>query len=98
MDNSQHELQAECDRAAEEFLAMDGWAASKAKVRSVVQEMMASSRASSSSLSWLLGQIERMPVQHQPARRLHDLTEAMAALQAYKKRHEATPHGQMTNG
>lgn len=84
MDIPLNELQAECDRAAQEFLAMDGWTCPKAKVRTIVGEMIAGSRVSTATLSWLLNHIERLPVQAEPARRLHDLTEAVAALHARK--------------
>ncbi|HEX2852647.1 MAG TPA: hypothetical protein VHO24_05365 [Opitutaceae bacterium] len=72
-------LRAERDRAVREFLALEGWACSKIKVQAAVNEMVNGTRLSTSSLAWLLMQIRNIPVQAQPARRLNDLTQAIAA-------------------
>jgi hypothetical protein len=79
MDISVDQLRAERDRAVREFLALEGWACSKAKVRSSVQEIVDGTRLATSSLGWLLVQIRTLPAQSEPARRLNDLTHAAAA-------------------
>lgn len=79
MEISLKELRAERDRALREFLALEGWACSKIKVQTAVNEMVNGTKLSTSSLAWLLMQIRNIPVQSQPARRLNDLTQAIAA-------------------
>lgn len=81
MDTSSHQdLYEECERAAQEFLSIRGWACQKSKVEVAVAEIRLGSRSAGSSMSWLLDQIAKIPVQEQPARRLNDLIQAIAAL------------------
>jgi hypothetical protein len=86
-----HQLQAECDRAVAEFLAIEGWPCQKHKVETAVREIAGGTRSANSCLAWLLNLIPRLPSHVEPARRLHDLTQAVAALQARQ-------HGQMPVG
>lgn len=79
MDISLEDLRAERDHAARELLALDGWRCPKAKVRGAVHEMIEGTRLATTSLAWLLAEIRNFPVQLQPARRLNDLTQAIAA-------------------
>lgn len=79
MEISIEQLRDERDRAVREFLALEGWACSKIKVQAAVKELVNGTRLSTSSLAWLLMQIRNIPVQAQPARRLNDLTQAIAA-------------------
>ena len=79
MDMTLDQLRAERDRAVRDFLALDGWSCPKTKVHAAVQEMVNGTKLATSSLGWLLNQIRNLPVQSQPARRLNDLTHAIAA-------------------
>jgi hypothetical protein len=82
MDTSLQDLYEECERAAQEFLSIRGWACQKSKVEEAVAEIRRGSRSAGSSTSWLLDQIAKLPVQEQPARRLNDLIQSIAALRA----------------
>lgn len=73
------ELEAECERAAQDFLRIEGWTCAKWKVRSAVAELRAGSPLASSAMEWLLRQTVSLPVQAEPNRRLHDLVQAIAA-------------------
>lgn len=86
MEPSLQELHEECERAAQEFLSIRGWPCQKSKVEAAVAEIRRGSRYAGSSMSWLLDQIGKLPVQEQPARRLNDLVQALAAL-----RHREVP-------
>ena len=71
------ELEAECERAAREFLRIEGWNCPQWKVRAAVNELLACSGLSSSAMAWLLRQTVKIPVQLEPNRRLHDLVQAI---------------------
>jgi hypothetical protein len=76
------QLRAEQDRAVREFLSLEGWACAKAEVNAAVLEMINGSKSSTSSLAFLLRQISHLSPRTEPARRLNDLTRAIAALQS----------------
>jgi hypothetical protein len=78
MDTVLLELEAECERAAREFLQIEGWSCPKWKVKAAVDELRAGSPLSSSAMAWLLKQTVNLPVQHEPNRRLHDLVQAIS--------------------
>lgn len=80
METSLQDLQEECERAAREFLSIRGWPCQKSKVEVAVAEIRRGSRSAGASMSWLLDQIPKIPAQEQPARRLNDLIQALAAL------------------
>jgi hypothetical protein len=79
MDSVLRELEAECERAAQEFLQIEGWSCPKWKVRDAVAELRAGSPLATSAMEWLLRQTLKLPVQAEPNRRLHDLVHAIAA-------------------
>jgi hypothetical protein len=81
MDIPQEQLRAELDRAVRDFLALEGWRCSKVTVRVAVNELVTRSKRSTFSLAWLLDQISKLPVQAEPARRLHDLMQIVAAME-----------------
>jgi hypothetical protein len=80
MEKHLQQLRAERDRAVREFLSIDGWACSKAKIQEAVNEMINDTKLSTSSLAFLLQQISHVSARTEPARRLNDLTRAIAAL------------------
>ena len=82
METALNDLRAECDRTAREFLAIEGWKCPKWKVENYVKELRSSSALSSSAMGWLLRQTTTLPVQAEPARRLHELVHAITALRA----------------
>jgi hypothetical protein len=82
------QLEIECDRIAEEFLALN-WGTSKAKVRGAVSEMLGGAKIFSSSMAWLLKESSKLPVQDEPARKLHDLVDAISALRMRKNQIES---------
>jgi hypothetical protein len=82
MDETLNELRAECRRAAEEFLAVESWGSAKPRARAALDEMIAGSKLATSSMAWLVRQTPKLPVQAEPARRLHEFVQAVAALRA----------------
>jgi hypothetical protein len=90
MQNTLLHLQFECDRAAREFLALAAWGFNRSAVREAVNRMTSGSSQSSSALAWLIEHTAKLPLDEEPARRLHQLVQADSALRAYKSRPEAT--------
>jgi hypothetical protein len=89
MQNTLLHLQFECDRAAREFLALAAWGFNRSAVRDAVNRMTSGSSQSTSALAWLIEHTSKLPLDQEPARRLHELVQADAALRAYKARPEA---------
>jgi hypothetical protein len=89
MQNTLLHLQFECDRAAREFLALAAWGFNRSAVRDAVNRMTSGSIQSTSALAWLIEHTSKLPLDQEPARRLHELVQADAALRAYKARPEA---------
>jgi hypothetical protein len=82
MDETLNELRAECERAAENFLAIENWGSAKSRARAALGEMIAGSKLATSSMAWLVGQTPKLPVHAEPSRRLHEFVLAVAALRA----------------
>lgn len=89
MQNNFLHLQFECDRAAREFLALAAWGFNKSAVRQAVNTMTSNSSASTAALAWLVEHTAKLPMNEEPARRLHELVQADKALRAEKARPEA---------
>ena len=87
-DDDLSQIESECRRATDEFLALD-WGHSKPRVRSAVDEMLLGSRLYTTSMAFLLRECTKLPVQQEPARRLNDLVSAIAALRMRKRQIEA---------
>lgn len=81
------QLESECRRATEAFLALD-WGHAKPRVRAAVSEMLSSSKLYTSSMAFLLKESTKLPVQAAPASHLNDLVNAISALQARKRQVE----------
>ena len=86
MEKHLQQLREERERAAREFLAIEGWACSKAEINAAVIEIMSGSKLATSSLAFLLRQISHVSARAEPARRLNDLTRAIAAVNAMTPR------------
>jgi hypothetical protein len=82
------QLESECRRATDEFLALD-WGYSKPRVRAAVVEMLSGSKLYTSSMAFLLKESTRLPVQAEPARHLNDLVNAISALRVRRRQVEA---------
>jgi hypothetical protein len=72
-------LERQCHQAAQDFLSLD-WGNQKLEIRRAVYDVVAGSARYSYALGWLLDQIQNVPVQYEPSRRLNDLVHASAAL------------------
>ena len=90
MKNNFLHLQIECDRAAREFLSLAAWGFNRAAVRQAVNTMTSTSSASTAALAWLVEHTAKLPMNEEPARRLHELVQADKALRAYKAQPEAS--------
>lgn len=84
MDTELRILEIEAQHTAAEFLALN-WGTSRSKVRAAVEELIAGTQLSSSSMGYLLRQSSKLPVQDEPARKLHDLVTVVTALHEKKK-------------
>ena len=84
MQNNLLHLQFECDRAAREFLALAAWGFNRNAVRQAVNTMTSSSSASTAALAWLVEHTAKLPMNGEPAQRLHELVQADRALRAHK--------------
>jgi hypothetical protein len=88
------QLEFQCQRNAAEFLALD-WGTAEVKARTVVTEMLEGGKLFSVSMAWLLNESVKIPVQHRPIRKLHDLIVAISALRLrrnqvmFRSAHEA---------
>ena len=82
MDQMLSELRVECRRAADEFLAVENWGSAKARARDALDEMIKGSQRSTAALAWLIRQTTKLPVQNEPARRLHEFVLAVQALRS----------------
>lgn len=86
-----NQLENECRRAADAFLALD-WGYSKPKVRAAVTEMLSNSSLYTSSMAFLLRESTKLPVQAAPASHLNDLVNAISALRTRKRQVEIFSH------
>jgi hypothetical protein len=89
MHNDLLHLQIECDRAAREFLAIAAWGFNRTAARHAVNTMTSGSSASNAALAWLLEHTAKLPMNEEPARRLHELVQADKALRARKAHPDA---------
>jgi len=81
-------LDAECQRAAADFLSLD-WGYAKPRVCTAVDDMLADSRLFNSAMAYLLKESTKLPVQAEPARRLNDLVSAISTLRTRRRQVEA---------
>jgi hypothetical protein len=78
-------LEMKCLRTAQDFLSLD-WGMSSARVRSAVNAVILGPPRDAAALKFLLEESVKLPVQFEPARRLHDLVEATAELHTQHQR------------
>ena len=78
-------LEMKCLHAAHELLALE-WGSSAAKVRQAINDVITGPPRDILALKFLISESERLPVQFEPARRLHDLVDAAAELHTQARR------------
>src|SRR3954466_16087497 len=78
-------LEMKCRRAAHEVLALE-WGPAAGKVRTAVQNLIVGPPHDCQALQFLIAESEKLPVQFEPARRLHDLVDAAAELHNHNLR------------
>jgi hypothetical protein len=97
MNHALRELEIECTRAADELLSLN-WGSAKPKVQAAVNELLSGSKLFTSSMGYLLKASTQLPVQAEPARRLHDLVNAVTALRTRKSQMEYFAGAQLQRG
>lgn len=86
-------LKAECDRAARDFLSIEGWASPKWKIRMAVDDLLAGAERYSIAMSKLLREATKVPAQFEPNRKLYELVRAIKDLRVYQNPPACPPAG-----
>lgn len=97
MNQELKELETECQRAAEELLALN-WGNAKPRVHAAVTEMLSGSKLFTTSMAWVLKESTKLPFQAEPARKLNDLVVAISNLRARKSQLEFFPATERERG